>query len=290
VKFPDIHPQTYIQMKQLYLALICMSIPCLAWAQKEVFDTHVHLWHGERSYKEYMRQLDSLQQPVTRFGGILIAEKGKMAQTKADNDELIALSKKYPKLVPICSVHPLDGEAALDELKRLAKLGVPAIKIHAHTQQFDVKDEQVLKFCKQAGELGLVILSDNASIKPGDSENLFDLAVKCPKTTFIFAHLGGLNFRFWNIIPVARTAKDFYNDNIYFDISAVLMIIVDSPIEEEFTWTIRNVGIDRVFLGSDYPQYSLKQATDALERLNLTEDEKNKIRYENANKLLVGGK
>ena len=262
-----------------------MIAPLQGITQQNVFDIHVHLWNGVQSYNEYVSQLDSTRQPMTRFGGILIARKGEPTRTKEKNDELIALSKKHPKLLPICSVHPLDGEAATTELKRLATVGVRVIKLHPHTQDFDVTGEGVLKLCQQAGELGIAILMDNANIKPGDSENLFNLAVKCSKTNFIFAHMGALNFRFWNILPLARTAKGFFMDNIYFDVSATIVLMADSPLEDEFIWTIRNVGIDKVFLGSDFPQFTLKQATNALEKLNLTPEEKSKIRYENAHKL-----
>lgn len=277
-------------MKHFILAVAYIAIPHLLLAQKDVFDVHVHLWEGEQSYNRYISELDSTHQQVTGFGGILIAKKGEPARTRAKNDELIALSKQHPKLLPICSVHPLDGDSAVYELKRLSGMGVSVIKLHPHTQEFDVKTDTVLKLCRLAGELGMVILMDNANIKPGDSENLFDLAVKCPKTKFIFAHMGALNFRFWNILPLARTAKDFFMDNIYFDVSATLVLMAGSPIEEEFIWTIKNVGIDRVLLGSDFPQFTLKQEVEALERLHLTEREKSKIRYENAYNLLLAKK
>ena len=61
-----------------------------------------------------------------------------------------------------------------------------------------------LELPRLAGELGLVVLMDNANILPGDSENLFNLAVKAPKTKFVFAHMGALNFRFWNILEIGR--------------------------------------------------------------------------------------
>jgi predicted TIM-barrel fold metal-dependent hydrolase len=182
-------------------------------------------------------------------------------------------------------VHPLDGDTATQELKRIGKLGVKIIKLHPHTQNFDVTDARVKQLCTLAGELGMTILMDNANIKPGDSENLFNLAVGCPKTRFIFAHVGGLNFRFWNILLLARTAKDFFKDNIYFDVSATVTLVADSPIEAEFVWTLRNIGIDHILLGSDFPQLSLRQAVDALEKLDLTQVEKDKIKYENANTL-----
>ncbi|WP_454261207.1 amidohydrolase family protein [Pseudoxanthomonas mexicana] len=61
--------------------------------------------------------------------------------------------------------------------------------------------------------------------------------------------------------------------------------MVDSPVEEEFLWTLRNVGLDHVLLGSDYPQIGLDTTVEAFERLDLTADEKAKIRSGNAMKL-----
>ena len=94
-----------------------------------------------------------------------------------------------------------------------------------------------------------------------------------------------MNFRFWTIMLALRTAKGLVSDHMYFDISAIAVMVADSPIEDEFVWTIRNVGADHVLLGSDYPQYSLAQNLNALDRLGLTENEKIAIRYENARKL-----
>jgi predicted TIM-barrel fold metal-dependent hydrolase len=159
------------------------------------------------------------------------------------------------------------------------------LKLHAHTQKFDVRDLRVAALVKRAGELNVIVLMDNANILPGDSENLFNLAVTCPKTKFIFAHMGGLNFRFWNILALARTAQGFFADNIYFDISATTVIAAGSPIQNEFIWTIRNVGVDHVLLGSDYPQLSLPQTLAAFDRLDLTAEEKANIRYDNARRL-----
>jgi predicted TIM-barrel fold metal-dependent hydrolase len=69
---------------------------------------------------------------------------GETDRTRQKNDELIALAKRHTKLMPIASVHPYAGAAALEELKRLAGLGVKVIKLHPHTQQFDVTDSRVL--------------------------------------------------------------------------------------------------------------------------------------------------
>jgi predicted TIM-barrel fold metal-dependent hydrolase len=271
-----------------------MTFPILAMlafsaaAQPPVFDSHVHLWHGERSIREYEAQLRATHQPVAGYGGILMAMRpGETAAVRAANDELIALARTHPIMVPIPSVHPYDGDAAIAELRRLGGAGVRVIKLHPHTQQFDVTDPRVLALVTEAGRLGITVLMDNAGIVPGDCENLFNLAVRAPRTRFIFAHMGALNFRFWNIILVARTAGEFFADNIYFDISATVTLVADSPVEAEFIWTMRNVGVDRIVLGSDYPQYSLAQAVQALERLDLEPRERDRIRYDNARRLFL---
>jgi predicted TIM-barrel fold metal-dependent hydrolase len=270
--------------------LMLTLIASAAHAQMPLFDSHVHLWNGETSLGEYEAQLKSAGREVTGvgvmwFGGPNQALQGQPERVRANNDGLIALAARHPKLMPIATVHPYDGAAAIAEVERVAARGVKVLKLHPHTQKFDAADPRVLRLTQRAGQLGMIVLFDNASIVPGDCEKLFNLALDAPGTKFIFAHLGGMNFRFWNILKAARTAEGLFADNIYFDISAIVAIVADSPIEDEFVWTIRNVGVDHVLLGSDYPQYSLEQNASALARLSLDESEKTKIRFENAQRL-----
>jgi uncharacterized protein len=278
-------------MKSLLLAASLLLLPFqAALGQERIFDSHVHLWHGEASIREYEAQLKAASQPISGFGAMWFggpnqAPAGEIAQTRSSNDALIALSAQHPGMLPIATVHPYDGQDAIAELERVASRGIKVLKLHPHTQKFDVTDPRVLVLVKRAGELGVIVLMDNANILPGDSENLFNLAINSPKTKFIFAHMGGLNFRFWNILALARTAQNFFADNIYFDISGGVVIAAGSPIQDEFVWTIRNVGVDHVLLGSDFPQLSLPQTVAAFHRLGLTEEEKAKISYGNAQKL-----
>lgn len=256
-----------------------------------LYDDHVHLHDGARSLAAYEAQLRKDGLTVERFGAMWFggpnqAKAGDPAAIRAGNDSIIALAAKNPRMIPIGTVHPYDGDAALAEIDRIAAKGVRILKIHAHTQGFDVADPRVLAVARRAGERGLIVLSDNAGILPGDCEKLFNLALAAPKTTFIFAHLGGMNFRFWNILKAARTAEGLFGENVWFDISATVDLVAGSPIADEFAWTIRNVGVDHVLLGSDYPQYSLKQNLDALEKLPLTAEEKAKIRAGNMQRLL----
>jgi hypothetical protein len=273
------------------LAAVLLAVPQTATAQAPI-DSHVHLWNGEKSIADYEAQVKAAGLTISGFGGMWFggpnqALAGNPDDIRARNDALLVLAAKHPTMVPIATVHPYDGAAALDELQRVAGLGVKLLKIHPHTQRFDPADPRVLTLVKRAGELGIIVVMDNANIVPGgDSEKLFNLALAAPKTKFVFAHMGGLNFRFWNILKMARTAEGLFGDNIYFDISAIVTLAADAPIEPEFIWTMRNVGIDHILMGSDYPQFSLKQTLDALDKLDITPAEKAKIRHGNARELM----
>jgi len=278
-------------MKSVLLAAALLLLPFgPAVGQTKVFDSHVHLWHGEASLAEYQAQLKAAGVTIAGFGGMWFggpnqAPAGEIAKTRASNDGIIALAATHPGMMPIATVHPYDGQAAIAELERVAARGIKVLKLHPHTQKFDVTDPRVLALVRRAGELRVIVLMDNANILPGDSENLFNLAVKAPKTRFIFAHMGGLNFRFWNILTLARTAQNFFGDNIYFDISGTVTVVAGSPIQNEFVWTMHNVGIDHLLLGSDFPQLSLPQTLAAFHKLGLTDAEMAKITFGNAQRL-----
>jgi predicted TIM-barrel fold metal-dependent hydrolase len=265
-----------------------IALTVFGCADAQVFDSHVHLWHGEQSLLEYEQQAKNTGEigfAGMWFGGPNQALAGDPAAIRLNNDAQLALAAKHPEMIPIATVHPYDGEAALEEVGRVSRLGFKVLKLHPHTQKFDPSDPRVLAVAKRAGEGGMIVLFDNASIIPGDCEKLFNLALQAPKTTFIFAHLGATNFRFWNILKLARTAQGVFAENIFFDISAIVTLVADSPVEAEFIWTMRNVGVDRILLGSDYPQFTLAQTLTAFNRLHLNRDEKSAIRFRNAQRL-----
>jgi uncharacterized protein len=270
---------------------LALALTGFAHSAEPVFDVHVHLREGEASLQQFKTEARAAGIELAGigamwFGGPHQARAGNPANNRANNDALIALAARHPDVVPIATIHPYDGQAALDELARIAARGVKVLKIHPHTQQFVISDPRVLAVASKAGDLNMTVLMDNAGIVPGDCEDLFNLAVNAPKTNFIFAHMGGAQFRFWNILVLARTADGFALNNVHFDISGTVLLAPGSPIEKEFVWTLRNVGIERVLLGSDFPQISLARTVKAVQKLDLTPAEKTAILRGNARRLL----
>lgn len=169
-------------MRALLLSIALLASVSPAFAQDAVIDTHVHLHKGEVSIAEYRAQLKTAGQSADAFGAMWFggpnqALAGNPGDIASRNDALIALAAENPDMIAIATVHPYDGDAALAEVDRVAARGVRLLKIHPHTQKFDAADPRVLTLVKRAGEAGLVVVMDNASIVPSDNEKLFNLAL-----------------------------------------------------------------------------------------------------------------
>jgi uncharacterized protein len=155
----------------LVLLTLLLLLGPVARAQTPVFDLHVHLWNGEESLRAYQAQLKATGQEISGFGAMWFggpnqAPVGNPKQLRTANDNLLALVARHPGLMPIATVHPYDGAAAVAELERVAARGVKVLKLHPHTQKFDTDDPRVLALVRRAGDLGVVVLMDNANILP----------------------------------------------------------------------------------------------------------------------------
>src|SRR3954471_9251815 len=99
-----------------------------AFAEPQLFDNHVHLHNGEESLQLYKKQVAEAHLNVAGigamwFGGGNQALAGNPAAIRAGNDSILALAAKHPELMPIATVHPYDGQAAITELERVAAKG-----------------------------------------------------------------------------------------------------------------------------------------------------------------------
>jgi len=195
------------------------------------------------------------------------------------NDFAISLLSN-PKLIPFGSVHP-DAEEMTMELARLKAAGIKGIKLHPEYQDFYVSDEKICKIYEKCVDLDLIITfhagydlgfpnSDRASPK-----NLGKAAAMYPKLKLVCAHMGG--FMRWDEVEEYLSGYD----NVYFDTSFIV-----NYLSKEQALRIIRTNIERILFGSDLPWNSSKMTYEYIESLGLSEDEKKKIYYENAVKLL----
>lgn len=227
-------------MKRVILIpFILLSSTSFIFSQDTIVDIHCHYYYEYAAYA-YFKSARKLNVEILKIGEIVIANQNEFEETRKHNDQLIELSKRNLKVIPICSVHPYDGDSAINELKRIWSEGVKLIKLHPRVQGLDLHDRRLIELAKEVGRLNMILLIDNTSTKSGNKEGLLDLALECPNTKFIYAHFGAASFRFWSNLKLL-TVGNQYNHNIYFDISAIVTLVADSPIEDEFIWTMRMI-------------------------------------------------
>jgi predicted TIM-barrel fold metal-dependent hydrolase len=260
---------------------------------RRVIDTHTHPLLDDRQQMgrephppaDYLDKIRGLG--IERAAALVMAPRADLDRTRKLNDAVLGLAHEHDGFFfPVCSVHPADGQAAADELRRVAVAGARWIKLHPNTQNFDVADPAVTAVVRTAAELGLPVLFDAYSPQdPAQPGKFVDLAMAVPEARLILAHAHGHNFAALLVYNVLN-GYPWWGRNVWVDISAVAPLMAGGPYAEQLAWVLRKLGTDRVLFGSDYPLYQPRAALDAVASLGFTADELDAILYGNAAALL----
>ena len=226
---------------------------------------------------------------IARAAAITIAWPNDLRRTRARNDGLLQLAEDSGHFFyPVCSVHPADGRAALDEIDRVAAAGAAWLKLHPNTQQFDVADPAVATVVERATEKGLPVLFDAYSPWDANQPGKFvNLATAVPEAKLILAHAHGPGFSQLLVYDVMGRYP-WWRRNVWVDISVTGPMLSGGPFAEQFAWVLRKVGTDRVIFGSDYPLDDPMTAARAVADLGFTVAEQAAILHDNAESLLIG--
>jgi hypothetical protein len=218
---------------------------------------------------------------------ILMAKKGELDKTMKTNDQLAAICERESRFVGFGSVHPLDGEAVLEEMDRCVRdLHLKGFKFHPFAQDFDVEEPMVIDVFKKAAELDVPILIDSCDARDAtQNTKFFNIALACPDTKICFAHVGMHRFMDYFIFGFLKGASLFKMD-VYFDLTSSCSIFKGSPFQEQFLWITELLGPDRLLFGSDFPGNSQKNSIEDVRGFGYPEDWLPKIFGDNAAKLL----
>lgn len=204
----------------------------------------------------------------------------KPSQQKIINDW--AKSQQSEKIIPFGSVHPF-AEDAIEELDRIKTLGLKGVKLHPDYQGFYFDDKRVYPVYKKLIELKLpVIVHAGLDVKSPDDIHCTPEMVRSvlddfPEITLVLAHLGGNDL--WDEVYEKLAG---YEGNLYFDTAFTANICPDDMILK----IIKKHGADRILFASDCPWHKSSFEIDMINRLDLSQKEKDMIFYENAVKLL----
>ncbi|MCD8095493.1 MAG: amidohydrolase family protein [Ruminococcus sp.] len=228
--------------------------------------------------------LNSLVNRMDEWGvnvSVMLSIATKPTQQTVINDWAAQVDKSNERIIAFGSVHP-NAADCLDEVLRIKRLGLHGIKLHPDFQGFMADDPSLDELYDLLEQIGLPLILHSGF--DFSSPNLLhctpfraaNLIKKHPKLKAIFAHLGA-NYCWEEVLELLAGA----DGEVYFDTAYTL----DCP-DELMAEIIRRHGADRILLGSDCPWESTQKIIEKLLRLDLTDDELEKILGKNAEQLL----
>lgn len=201
------------------------------------------------------------------------------AQVESINNFISQCVREYPdRLYGFGAMHP-DYENIPAEVERIISLGLRGIKLHSDFQDFNIDDERAFPIYEAAqGRLPILFHVGDPRGDRSSPERLLRVVKRFPKLTVIGAHLCG--WTCWE-----RGAELFAHSGVYADCSSSLYAL--SP--ERAAALIREIGVERVMWGTDYPMWGAREELERFYRLPLTQGERELILGENALRMLGEG-
>lgn len=170
------------------------------------------------------------------------------------------------------ALHPLSPDIETD-FRLIKELGLKGVKLHADIQQIAINDRRCYKIYELCeGVLPILMHTGDYRYNYSNPDNLVPVLKDFKNLTVIGAHFGG-----WSLWEEAASKLNKF-DNLYVDTSSTLGFT-----NAEFVHKcINSYNIDRILFGVDYPVFDPVSEIQALLSLNLSQQEYDKIFYQNA--------
>jgi len=201
------------------------------------------------------------------------------------NDDVVRMAQEYPgRFIPFASIDPSLGRLAIDELQRAFKdLGCKGLKLVPPVQKFDFSDPKLEPFWDMVNEMGIIVWTHashqvtfhGSDSRLGNPMLVEFLALKYPDLPIVLGHCGfPWIWETWSL--VIRHA------NVYVDISGY------PDLYEYIPWDAysKYFAEDKVLFATDYPIRGFKITLEALNKIGISAEFKQKITGGNAAKLL----
>ena len=210
-----------------------------------------------------------------------------LGKTRTENDWTVAEASRHPnRLIPFCSVNPV-RDYAIAELERCAAMpAVRGMKVHLANSRIDLRDAYQLgrlrEFFRAANRRGLAIVMHARTQFGFGPEHaaivLNELLPAAPDVPVQIAHMAS-SWEAAAFFADAIAAGDRRTRNLYFDVTQAVPIDIGAQTparRTEMVATLRRIGLDRIFHGSDLAvgsNPSPREWWKAMRALPLTDDE-----------------
>lgn len=211
------------------------------------------------------------------------------ARLREFNTWACELARPLPQLVPFVAADPgvLPGDEGAAHIRDMVENhGARGIKLHPVLQGFHMADRRMWPMYGACQELGIPIVAHSGPSRGGEpyaEPHAFEETLKAfPELKIVLAHMGGGTWR--QALEVARTYP-----NAYFDCCEIIQWTgaSNAPSDYELARLIRDIGPERVMMGSDFPWYDLDHCVERIMELPvLSNEEKQAILGANAARIM----
>jgi predicted TIM-barrel fold metal-dependent hydrolase len=228
---------------------------------------------------------------------LVMAKKKGIQATRMQNEWLSEICKENKSFIGFGSVHPDEEKEALIEMERCVNdLGLKGLKLHPNTQQFDCGHPYLIEIMNKAAELDIPIILDSYSpFDDNQPSKIFKMVLSSSETKLCLAHVGWWKYMDFAIYGDFQS-RSAIKLNVYFDLTAILPILINTPFQDQFLWICEQLGRDNLLFGSDYPFFikgqdgpelcTPKQSLDICRNFGFQDEWIPYIIGENARKLL----
>lgn len=178
------------------------------------------------------------------------------------------------------SIHP-DAEDVFDELERIKSLGLKGVKLHPEYQNFEVDEPRMKPIYQKIASLGLITVfhagQDIGFMPPAKAspEKLLCALPAFDGAPVVAAHFGG--YIMWDDVLDKLCGLPIYFDTSF--CAGRIQYPLARAIIEKHT-------PDRILFGTDLPWSDAKTERRAIDTLDLSDSDKEKIFFRNAANLL----
>lgn len=184
------------------------------------------------------------------------------------------------KVISFGGIHPADADYKA-HLRELKSLGFAGIKLHPDYQDTFIEDMRYYHIIEEASNLDMIV-SVHAGIDIGmpypvhcPVDQSLSLIKEVRPTKLVLAHLGG--WKMWEDVY-----EKLCGENVWFD-TAVAFGVCDDNLFEKI---VHAHGANKILFATDSPWSGQAESLAYLEKLALSAEEKEWIRYKSAKKLL----
>ncbi len=220
------------------------------------------------------------------------ASRSIMYDVREGNAELDLALKKSEKLLGYVVYDPifLESEVDLELIKSNSKFR--GVKIHPDYHGYSLDSKRCRDKVEAIADQVPMMLF-HVSCMPGTGFSpaltVADIAKHHPDTQFVMAHMAGTyqngNYPYFPNLDSLEKVMEVCTDNVYVDTAHYLMYVYPGVMEKMYSLA----GADHIVFGTDVPlqgPMQMRFAIEAINALDIPQEDKDKIFYKNAEKVL----